>query len=373
MARPSEAWFWEARNCWATTVNGKRHTAPRSIGPKDKKQAQVWYQSIVDGAAPVTVGNLRVADLCELYLAWDVKRVNAKQRCELAHDNASRKLTRVCATEVDGVKVGLIPVTSIKKRHLERMLLEWQSEGLSTNYTRDLGSVFKACFNWGLGEGLIAVYPFVKTPLPRATKAASRYATRQEAAQWLRFLRSQGKRDYGFLQRALIHTGARPSELTRATRDDISWNSWSERSGHKGAIITRTDWKNSRKSDEPRRVYIPASLCRGLKRRMEGPTDRSGHVFTTSRGIAWTAINLSTLTRRMRKLGIEQGLPFKDTADGADCLTCYRWRHTAASSLLMRGVPIAVVGALLGTSAEMIAKTYGHILDESLANAASQL
>jgi hypothetical protein len=39
----------------------------------------------------------------------------------------------------------------------------------------------------------------------------------------------------------------------------------------------------------------------------------------------------------------------------------------------MRGVPIAVVGALLGTSAEMIAKTYGHILDESLSDAASQL
>jgi len=106
---------------------------------------------------------------------------------------------------------------------------------------------------------------------------------------------------------------------------------------------------------------------------MEGPGNRFNRVFVTSTGVALSGSNLSTITRRLRKAAIEQGLPFKDTADGADCLTNYRWRHTAASSLLMRGVPIPVVGALLGTSAEMIAKTYGHILDESLADAASQL
>ncbi len=74
---------------------------------------------------------------------------------------------------------------------------------------------------------------------------------------------------------------------------------------------------------------------------------------------------------RSRQAGIKQGLPFKD--DGPDALTCYRWRHTAASSLIMRGVPIAVVGKLLGTSAKMISEVYGHVLDEPLANAASQL
>ncbi len=373
MARPSEAWFWEARGCWATTVNGKRHTAPRSIGPKDKLGALNWHKSIVDGAAPVTVGNLQVHQIAERYLAWDVKRINAEQRSEMAHNASACKLTRVCATVIDGGVVGSMPVASINSRHLKRMILEWQSEGLSTNYVRDLGSVFKAMFNWAVSEGLVTAYPFVKTPLPRVPKAAARYATRQEAAQWLWFLRSQGKHDFAFLQRCLIHTGARPSELTRATRDQIAWDAWTEKSGHKGAIITRTAWKNSKKSDEPRRVYLPASLCRSLRRRMEGPTDRAGHIFVTSTGIALSGSNLSTITRRLRKAAIERGLPFKDTADGADCLTNYRWRHTAASSLLMRGVPIAVVGALLGTSAEMIARTYGHILDESLAEAASQL
>jgi len=329
---------------------------------------------VVEASIPVTVGNLQVHQLAEQYLAWDVKRINAKQRSEMAHNISAGKLARVCATVIDGGVVGSMPVASINSRHLKRMILEWQSEGLSAHYVRDLGSVFKAMFHWAADEEkLIAVYPFAKTPLPRAPRAASRFATRLEAAQWLRFLWRSGRRDFAVLQRCLIHSGARPSELTRATWNEINWSGWTDRAGHSGAVIARTDWKNSKKNDEPRRVYLPASLCRSLRRRMEGPASRFNLVFTTGRGIAWTATNLSTVTGRLRKTAIEQGLPFKDTADGADCLTNYRWRHTAASSLLMRGVPIAVVGALLGTSAEMIARTYGHILDESLAEAASQL
>jgi integrase len=383
MARPSKPWYWEARACWATNLNGKRYTAPKTIGPKDQLGALTWHKSIVDGAVPVRVGDLQVHQLAERYLAWDVKRIQVGQRNEAAHNASAGKLTRVCATVIDGVKIGSMPVATISSRHLKRMLLEWQSEGLSANYVRDLGAVFKAMFNWAVHEELVAAYPFTKTPLPRVPKAAARFASRREAAQWLRFLWRSGKRDFAFLQRCLIHTGARPSELTRATRDEVSWGAWTEKSGHKGAIIVRTDWKNSKKSNELRRVYLPASLCRGLRRRLEGPTpasggagpqgrtDRAGHIFTSARGIAWTATNLSTVTIRARRAGIEQGLPFAD--DGPDALICYRWRHTAASTLLNKGVPIAVVGKLLGTSAAMIASTYGHILNDSLADAASQL
>lgn len=369
MARPSKPWFWEARSCWATTVNGKRYTAPKSVN--SEHEAWIWHKAIVEEAIPVKAGNLKVSDLCELYLAWDAKRLGAKQRSEHAHANAVGKLTRVCATVVDGAKVGSMPIQAVKRRHLERMLLSWASEGLSPTYVRDLGSSIKAVFNWAVSEELIPSYPFTKTPLPKAIKAASRFATRSEAATWLRFLWRSGMKDFAFLQRCLIHSGARPSELTRATWSEVSWNAWKDKAGNPGAIITRTEWKSSRKTDEPRRVYLPASLCRSLRRRSRGSTDRSGHVFTTIRGIEWTATNLSTVTMRMRKAGIEQGLPFAD--DGPDALTCYRWRHTAASSLIMRGVPIAVVGKLLGTSAEMISGTYGHVLDEPLANAASQL
>ncbi len=377
MARPSKPWYWEARGCWAVTINGKRHQAPKSIGPREDKKAWDWHDGIVNGTAPVTVGNLKVADLCELYLAWDVKRVSANQRDSVSHGLTVLKLTRACATTIDGVKIGRLPATSIRKRHLESMLLEWQAEKkangkrLSTNYCRDLGSTFKAVFNWAVGKELLQSYPFVKTPLPPAPKAASRFATRQEAAQWLRFLWRQGLKDFAFLQRCLIHSGARPSELTRATWDEITWKGWTDKAGHKGAIVTRANWKSSRKTGEERMVYLPASLCRSLRRRMRALPDLDSPIFQSPRHQKWTASNLATTTQRFLKQAIDAGLPFKSV--GPDRLVCYRWRHTAASSLLMKGVPIAVVAKLLGTSPQMIAKTYGHIQNQALANAASML
>lgn len=377
MSRPSKPWFWEARKCWATNLNGRRYTAPRTV--VSEHEAWVWHKSVVDGAAPVTVGSMQVHQLAERYLAWDVKRIGAGQRSEPAHNTSACKLTRVCATEIDGVKIGEMPVALIRSGHLKKAILEWQGEKkangkrLSTNYVHDLGTVFRAMLNWAVHEGWVAVYPFTKTPLPRAPKAASRFATRLEAAMWLRFLWRSGRKDFAFLQRCLIHSGARPSELTQATWDEVNWSGWTDKAGHAGAIIARTDWKNAKKNGETRRVYLPASLCRSLRRRLEGPTDRSNHVFTTIRGSAWTGTNMSTTVRRLRKVAIAQGLPFQDTDDGADCLTNYRWRHTAASSLLMRGVPPAIVGKLLGTSAEMIVSTYGHVIDGALADAASLL
>ena len=164
---------------------------------------------------------------------------------------------------------------------------------------------------------------------------------------------------------------ARPSELTRATWDEINWNGWKDKAGHSGAIVTRTEWKSARKTGEDRRVYLPASLCRSLRRRMEAVPDPDSTIFQSPRHQPWTASNLATTTQRFVKEAIDAGLPLKSA--GPDRLVCYRWRHTAASKLLMDGVPIAVVADLLGTSPQMIAKVYGHILDGPLSDAASRL
>ena len=60
-------------------------------------------------------------------------------------------------------------------------------------------------------------------------------------------------------------------------------------------------------------------------------------------------------------------------AEGPDRITNYLWRHTAASTLLMMGVDPTTVAKLLGTSAEMVLKVYGHLLDDHLVEAAGRL
>jgi integrase len=59
--------------------------------------------------------------------------------------------------------------------------------------------------------------------------------------------------------------------------------------------------------------------------------------------------------------------------EGHDRLVNYRWRHTAASTLLMLGVDIPTVAELLGTSPDMLYRHYGHLLDAHLRSAAEKL
>ena len=209
MARPSKPWYWEARNCWATNLNGKRYTAPRNV--VTQHDAWAWHRGLMESSAPVIVGAMQVHELAEKYLSWDQRRVRVGQRNEAAHHTSAGKLTRVCATVISGVQVGEMLVTQITSRVLKQAIMEWQSEGLSANYVKDLGAILKSVFRWAEHEELIVTYPFTKTPLPRVPRTAARYATRLEAAQWLRFLWRRGLREFAFLQRCLVHTGARPA------------------------------------------------------------------------------------------------------------------------------------------------------------------
>ena len=166
----------------------------------------------------------------------------------------------------------------------------------------------------------VAPAPWALVPYP-----AERYASRDEAAAWLRWLWRSGRRDFAQLQRVLIHTGARPSEVTWATWGEIKWPS--ERG--KPAVLVRASWKAVRKTGRARRVYLPTRLLRMLRRRRGAQNE---HLFVAPLGGKWCSSNLSVATARYRAAAAKAGIPVAET--GPDRLTCYRWRHTAASSLL---------------------------------------
>lgn len=63
----------------------------------------------------------------------------------------------------------------------------------------------------------------------------------------------------------------------------------------------------------------------------------------------------------------------RNSRPGSHCIRYATGLQYYCSSLLMQGVPISVVAELLGTSAQMIATTYGHILSGHLADAAEAL
>lgn len=367
MARPSKPWWWAARKRWAATIDGVRRVAPEWIGKGDVHDAWEWHREASRKADPTPVG--MVDGLCELYLRWDETRVKSGDRDAVTHAGWTGRLNRVCGTVVPGGKFGRLPVARVQPDHLDALDAAWRAEGLSPGYRRALATTIKTTFAWAARrqagrEALIPASPFAGTPLPSVPAPAERYATRKEAAAWLRWLWRSGRRDFARLQRVLIHTGARPSEITRATWGEVKWPDDPGRP----AVLVRTEWKAARKTGRARRVYLPVRLHRSLRRRAGPPGEP---LFTTPRGKPWAPANLATTTAQLRRAAIKAGAPLVDS--GADRLTNYRWRHTAASTLLMAGVPVSTVAELLGTSAGQIQRTYGHMLSDHLAEAAAKL
>lgn len=363
-------WYWTARRRWAATIDGKRYVAPPEV--RTPQQAKRWYDAI----RPRPVGALTVADLCEHYLEWDAARVQAGTRDPTSHRTTAAKLTRACAAEVRGKRLGELPASSIRPEDAEALVHAWRGQGTSNNYVRDLAAVLRAAFGWGVRRAasrppLVESNPFSALELDPPTPAAARYATPEEADAWLAWLETQAALpvrarrhippSYVLLQRCLIGTGARPSEWTRATVGELDTRAWT---------LVRKSWKAARKTGRLRTVYVPTWLREPLLKHAEGlPGD--SRIFLSPSGKPWTAGNLSVRTARYRRRAIRDGVPIADM--GADRLTCYRWRHTAATRALQNGVPAPTVAEMLGTSVGVLMRTYAHILSSHLAEAAESL
>lgn len=362
MPRPGKPWWWKAKGRWAANVDGKRVAAPKEIGKVDRIAAEIWYAELRSLSLPrvgISAGQLLVA-----YFAWRFP--------EACPDRNSKKsmIKTVCATTIGGKPIGDTRAEDIQEEHVEAAIRAWTKQGKSLGYQRSLVSQWKAAWRWANRRiverdpvRLLRDNPLAGVKNPPRPMVEDRYAERSEAARWLRWLWRNKDRDYALLQRCLIKTGARPAEWTGGRWSEIQWDAGSM------PILVRRAWKSGRTLGKPRRVYVPSSLARSLRRRMRGGNEL---IFSTPRDrVKWSATNLSTTTQRYRREAIADGVQLLDT--GADRLTCYRWRHTAASSLLMQGIDIATVAELLGTSVRMIQLHYGHLLSGHLARAAQVL
>jgi integrase len=109
------------------------------------------------------------------------------------------------------------------------------------------------------------------------------------------------------------------------------------------------------KSGKVRKVAVPPYLAAELGRLVEGrkPDDR---VFTSPRG---QVLRERTFTRFHWRPAVE--------SIGCKGLVPHELRHTAATEMLRRGIPITAVANQLGhASPEITARVYSHLLEEDL-------
>jgi integrase len=145
---------------------------------------------------------------------------------------------------------------------------------------------------------------------------------------------------------ALRQCGARPGELCRATIADIDRTV--------NAIVLR-EHKTARKTGKPRRIPIGQKLGALLTQAIGDR--RTGPIFLSPAGKAWTVPNLSRTYSRLR-----------DDAGLARDLVLYLARHECGTKIC-REKGIEYARRLLGHSNISTTQRYMHLDDRELADA----
>jgi integrase len=159
-----------------------------------------------------------------------------------------------------------------------------------------------------------------------------RYLSDEEA----RRLVNASSPDFRTLVTAALLTGCRYGELIRLTSEDFDPAA--------GTLRIRES-----KSGRPRHVALTDEGRRFLERLVAGIPPRS-LILAKGNGRAW------------QKSEQQRPLERACRAGRLEPITFHGLRHTYASRLAMRGVPLAVIAAQLGHSdTRMVEKHYGHL------------
>lgn len=147
----------------------------------------------------------------------------------------------------------------------------------------------------------------------------------------------------------------RQGELKGLQWGSIDWQNQS--------IVVRHSWNDdtkqlgSTKSNRERHIPMHAGVYAALFARKKA----TGHVFTKERG---QPLDDDYLQRRLRALCKEVGMRK---------IGWHTLRHTFASHLAMRGVPLNTVQALLGHSTIQMTMRYAHLAPSTLRQAIGML
>ncbi|WP_165253109.1 tyrosine-type recombinase/integrase [Paludisphaera soli] len=383
MARPGAPWFWKAKQRWAATICGKQVLAPREIERDDRITALEWYAATVRAAAinDEAAGELTVGDGLEAYLLACRDRVAAGDLTPDAFRVLSCSLGVAARVVFDGSPFHAKPVAKVDRKQLDAVIANWatgrkKKADAGPGYLAAMRCKLQPAFRWMAAQGIVPAYTLGDSRMPTRSIVETEICSRATAAKWLRWLRSRASTEahaqFLLLQRLLIRTGARPSELHRARWGDVAWDAARTPDGSAVGVITRAEWKSGKKTGQPRRILLPPTALRPLRHRFEAIRPAADDlIFRDPKGREWSASELARECRNSRNAAAAAGWDLPAVGPGR--IRPYQWRHTAASKLIADGVALPTTARLLGTSVAMLLKTYVHTDAQRLLAAAMTL
>ena len=238
---------------------------------------------------------------------------------------------------------GKMPVGEIRTHHIEQYKAGKVKDGLANKTIKNHLSVLSKCLTNAYQWLELPSKP-PEIPWPKCPPSHTDYLSPDECEMLL--AHSEGVLHEMILM--ALRTGMRQGELKGLQWSAIDWgnrvlivkNSYCDREKNIGAP----------KSNRIRSIPLDTDLYESLYRRR----GKTGYVFTSAKGRPFNHSWLSYQIERVcKKAGLRR-------------ISWHVLRHTFASHLAMRGVPLNTVQALLGHSTIVMTMRYAHVAPSTM-------
>lgn len=242
----------------------------------------------------------------------------------------------------------------INHKDIEALIFELKNKGLSNLSINKIIQLVKAIYNYGIEIKAVSNNPILKSYRLKEEKKQMNVLTESEINLFLNTAKEKNLKIYTFLTTA-VYTGMRRGELLALEWSDIDFK-------NQRILVNKQLYKKKAtppKNNKHRYIDIPTSLIEILKEYKQSQTILSKIVFCNKTGqylhpsIMERRYFCATLNKVNKQLSEEDkiNLRFHDL------------RHTYATLLLSKGVPIKYVQEQLGhSSAKMTLDVYASFL-----------
>ena len=336
---------------WTVTWTDPESRRSRAVSTRteDREEAKVWLDQWLAGQAqPEPPPQPRISDILEAYLAARKGKVEAHDRLEYAAISLRRHVGNLEPHM-------LTPAMYSEKRAEDRV---------ADGTIRREAATLRAALHWAVRQQppWIARAPYVE--MPPAPPPRDRWLSRAELRK---LLDGCGQAHVGLFVRLAYHTASRMTAILQLTWDRVDLDA------------RRIDYRPSgRRQTRKRRttVALNATILTALRdarraalRSLAGEMPRAGQAEIEAALASRTVIE-----QRGKPLGsIKKGFAAACRRAGIEDCSPHIIRHTAATHMVMAGVPLAEVARMLGTTEAIVEKVYGKWSPDYLRRAADAL
>jgi integrase len=303
-------------------------------------------------------GGLSARDRKESVAAFTLHWIDTTLQASERKRNTKVMYAGVARTHILSSSLATLALDRIRPSHVEGWVVELRRKGLAESTVRSAYTILRAVLDTAGRDGALASNPAAAIRRPRVTAKEAPHLSPAQVTELLRA--AEGSR-YAALFGLLVHTGLRRGEALALQWSDVDLDrgllrvrgTLSRIDGR--LVVTEPKTAKSKRfvplSEPARRLLDDVHAAQAEERRAAGSAwHQTGYLFTTEFGEPCDPRNAF---RALRAAATKAGLP----QAGLHTL-----RHSAASVLLTRGVPLKVVSELLGHSSIAITgDIYGHV------------